>query len=82
MNSKKMVVSKKSLSTREKARRMVKRAKSENYEIIDLSKVEFVSRSFADELKKRSNEKGIEIRGINGNVKKMFKVVERREVLA
>ena len=64
-----------SLSTREKAKQMAREAEREGREAIDLADVEFVSRSFADELVKQADKRGLEIVGGARDVQATLEVV-------
>ena len=68
------------LSLRESADRLfeVLDSSKENKIIIDFSKIEFISRSFADEYlnEKQKTTKSITEKNLKTNVKKMFSIVE------
>lgn len=63
-----------SLSTRDKAKEIAREAEQRG-QPIDLSDVEFVSRSFADEIIKQAEKRGLKIVGATGDVEKMLAVV-------
>jgi len=64
-----------SLSTREKAKQMARETEREGREAIDLEDVEFVSRSFADELVKQADERGLDVVGGARDVRATLEVV-------
>lgn len=64
-----------SLSTRDKAKKIAREAERKGRGEIDLTGVEFVSRSFADELIKQADERDLEIVGVDDEVAKMLDVV-------
>lgn len=64
-----------SLSTRRYARGIVESAVEEGADALDLGRVEFISRSVADELVHQSSEHDIEIRFAEGDVRAMLDAV-------
>lgn len=70
------------LTTREKAKELIRDADNKGIDTLDFSNVEFISRSFADEILTQSNSRDISIEGVNESVKKMFKVVKGEKVKA
>jgi EAL domain-containing protein (putative c-di-GMP-specific phosphodiesterase class I) len=70
-----MALKLRSLSTREKAKQMARKAERNGREAINLSDVEFVSRSFADELVKQAEERGLDIVGGARDVRLTLEVV-------
>lgn len=64
-----------SLSTRKKAKEIAREAEREGRQKIDLTGVEFISRSFADEIVQQAEERGLQIVGAEGDVARMLDVV-------
>lgn len=64
-----------SINTRRRAEEIAKQARDEGYSVVDLSDVEFVSRSVADELVHQSDEYDLELAGLEGDVEKMVDAV-------
>lgn len=69
-----MALAHKALSTREKAREIARRAELDE-EPIDLSGVEFIGSSFADELVDQAEDRNLDIVGANDDVEQMLSVV-------
>ena len=63
------------LSTRSRARELVERANQVGCEAIDLGKVEFMSRSFTDELLCLREQEKIELINMSDSLSKMVEVV-------
>lgn len=70
-----MALKLKSLSTRKKAEEIAREAERLGRDEIDLSGVEFISRSFADELVNQSQTRNLPIVGAEGNVAEMLDIV-------
>lgn len=66
-----------SLSTRKKAKEIARDAERQGMQEIDLTGVEFVSRSFADEIVKQADERGLKIVGADEDVERMLDVVRK-----
>lgn len=64
-----------SINTRQQASSIVEQAVNSGCKAIDLTNVEFVSRSSADELSVLADEYDLELRGASGDVEKMFEVI-------
>lgn len=77
-----MAVNEETLSTRQKAERLVQEAHQQDCTALDLTSVEFMTRSVADELRYFQERGEIELQGLNGSAKEMYDVVTRREVPA
>lgn len=71
-----------SINTRRRAKTIAENAIENGYDAVDLSNVEFVSRSVADEFVHQAEEKDLEIVGQEGDVEKMFNVVLGRSAVA
>ena len=65
-----------SISTSRFAERLVQEA-ADHGTAIDLSEVEFVSRAAASSLARWSEELGVELAGVRGDVAKMLEIVRR-----
>lgn len=70
-----MTVNTKTLSTRQKAKRLVQEAHASGNAVLDLSNVEFMTRSVADELRYFEDQGEIELQGLRGPVREMYQVV-------
>ena len=68
-------VEQESIHLRRQAKEMVDNAAEEGYSTIDLSAVEFVSRSVADELIHKSEQHDVELVGLEGDVDMMIEAV-------
>jgi anti-anti-sigma regulatory factor len=66
-----------SIDTRRRVERLVGRAHSNDCSTIDLSNVEFVSRSVADEIVHQMDREMVHFEGINGDVAKMVDIVRQ-----
>lgn len=71
------VVNQDAISTRNRAKSIARKVTHGNHDQLDLSEVEFVSRSVADELVKQSESSGFELKGMDGDVEDMFDLVQR-----
>ena len=54
--------------TRKRAERLVDEACTNHNSVLDLTTIEFVSRSVADELLHQQEERGVELRGLDDQV--------------
>ncbi|NUB91155.1 hypothetical protein HT576_08990 [Haloterrigena sp. SYSU A121-1] len=63
------------LSTRNKAKQLMKKAEKQGDDTADFSNVEFAGRAFADEAVKQAELRDIEIIGLSGDVETMFEHV-------
>lgn len=77
-----MVVTEETLSTRQKATQLVRDAHSQGYETLDLSNVEFMTRSVADELRYYADNGEIELSGLQGEAKELFDLVSEQSATA
>lgn len=77
-----MAVNEKTLSTRQKAEKLVKEAQQNHCGALDLTSVEFITRSVADELRYFEDQGEIELRGLHGATREMYEVVSEREAPA
>ena len=77
-----MTVNDETLSTRQKAKQLVQEAHKSDCAALDLTNVEFMTRSVADELRYYEDHDQIELRGLRGTAKEMYKVVSGSEVPA
>lgn len=77
MTPKTLKIDKEALSTREKAKRIVKAAAEVGAKELDFSEVEFVSRSFADEVIEQADKLDIDIVNLRDSPKKVFNVIEK-----
>ena len=67
------------INTRRRAEQLAERATSEGCSVLDLTGVEFISRSVADELVHQSQANGLELVGLTGDTKKMVDIVADSE---
>lgn len=74
-------VEKGEIHTRNMIGRLVEEAKQNDLSEIDVSNVEFVSRSVADEIVHQMDEHQVEFRGMSGDVKKMVEIVKQDQNL-
>lgn len=63
------------LTTRNKAKRLMMEAEKQGDDTVDLSSVEYVGRAFADEAVKQAELRDLTITGLSGAVKTMFEYV-------
>ena len=77
-----MTVDEETLSTRQKAKRLVKKAHESDCSVLDLTNVEFMTRSVADELRYYEDQDQIRLRGLRGTAKEMYETVSGSEVPA
>lgn len=63
------------INTRRRAEQIAQRARLREYSAIDLSNVEFISRSVADELVHQSMQHDLELCGLNDEVSAMVDAV-------
>lgn len=77
-----LAVQEDTLTTRQKAEQLVKEARDENCEALDLTGVEFMTRSVADELRYFQERGEIELRGLRGSAKEIYEVVSGQETIA
>jgi hypothetical protein len=75
-------IEKSALHTRKYAQEMMEQADREGYPSVDLSNLNFISRSVGDELIYRSKMYGIPLENAQGDVKHMLEVIESRKVPA
>jgi len=68
-------VEQESIHLRRQAKKIVEQAAKEGCSTIDLSAVEFVSRSVADELIHRSEQHDVDLVGLEGDVDMMIEAV-------
>lgn len=80
--SESLIIGETCLSTRKKVQQIMERAHQDNYTILDLSQVGFISRSVADELRYYRDKDDIQIVGLNGSVKEMFDAVAGTDLVA
>ena len=71
-----------SLTTRRAIANLVEEVLEAGYDVIDLSEVEFISRSVADELVFQSEVRDIKLQGLSGDVKKMIAAVDGTKATA
>lgn len=64
------------ISTRSRAVELAQTARSKGFSVIDLSEVEFISRSVADELVHQTEKNDLELCGLHGDVKAMVDIVQ------
>jgi len=70
-----LIVSDSAIQIRRNATELMEDAHESGYSAVDLSRVEFVSRSVADELIHRSNMYDIDLIGLEGDVNSMIDAV-------
>lgn len=70
-----------SINTRRKAEEISRQARKNGHSTLDLSNVEFVSRSVADELIHQSEKHSLELAGLSGDVESMIEIVRERAKL-
>lgn len=72
-----------SIATRNRANQIIQEARKNGYTTVDLSGVEFVSRSVADELAHHKAESDIELQGLQDSVEAFVRAVgDRTEISA
>lgn len=67
-----------SINTRRHVERLVGKAHSQGCSTIDLSNVEFVSRSVADEIVHQMEREMVEFEGLEGDVAEMVQLIKER----
>lgn len=68
-----------SINTRRHVERLVGKAHSKGCSTIDLSNVEFVSRSVADEIVHQRERDMVDFEGLEGDVAKMVSIIEDKQ---
>jgi anti-anti-sigma regulatory factor len=68
-------VDKKTISTRAAAKEILEEAQEEGHDTVDLSKVESISQSVADEFLTSAQTAGLKLSGLQGEVKKVILAV-------
>lgn len=71
----KMVVAEETLSTRHKAEQLVRDAHAQGCDALDLARVEFMTRSVADELRYFEARDEIELVNLTGDAEEMYELV-------
>lgn len=77
-----IVVEEETLTTRQRAEFLVQTARENDCSVLDLSRVEFMSRSVADEFRYHQEKGAIELVGLSGSAKEMFDIVNGKEIPA
>lgn len=80
--SQKYIVRDSAINTRKQAQSIVDAATEQDCRKLDLSKVEFISRSSADELRVLAENEGMSIIGTSGDVEGMFNIIESHKEAA
>lgn len=75
------VVTERSLTTRKKVQRLVDEMYKNDCGGLDLTRVEFISRSVADELRYYCETDGIRLTGLNDSVRELFEYVAGTEII-
>jgi len=70
-----MTVNTNTLSTCQNVKLLIQEVHASGNAVLDLSNVEFMTRSVADELRYFEDQDEIELQGLHGPVKKMYQVV-------
>lgn len=76
--SNKYVISEDSIITRRYAKRIADEARTKDCSAIDLSNVESISRSVADELVHQTNDSDLRLTGMSGDVRKIIQIVSNQ----
>jgi hypothetical protein len=77
-----LVVDETTLSTRQRAERLVQEAHENGCSTLDLTSVEFITRSVADEFRYFRERGEIEFTGLNGAAKEVYDVVSGQQAPA
>jgi len=73
--SKRYVVEESSIITRRQAEQFADEARANGCSALDLSKVDSVSRSVADELVHQTTDSELKLTGLTGDVRKMVEII-------